>query len=171
MSSIQIAGIADVAGIVSLLNSAYRGEDSKKGWTTEADLISGTVRATEEMIVDLIKQPGSVFLKYNDEYGSITGCVNLQQHGNKIYLGMFSVSPSLQGKGTGKLVLNAAEQYAKQHACIAIYMSVISIRIELINWYMRHGYLPTGENKPFPSDDRLGAPTRPLEFIILEKEM
>jgi GNAT superfamily N-acetyltransferase len=171
MSSIQIAGIADVAGIVNLLNSAYRGEDSKKGWTTEADLITGTVRATEEMVADLIKQTGSVFLKHNDDYGSITGCVNLQQKGNKIYLGMFSVSPSLQGKGTGKQILHAAEQYAKQHACIAIYMSVISIRIELVNWYMRHGYLPTGETKPFPADDRLGAPTRPLEFIMLEKQI
>jgi hypothetical protein len=50
-------------------------------------------------------------------------------------------------------------------------MSVISIRFELVNWYMRHGYLPTGEIKPFPSDDRLGTPTRPLEFIILEKQL
>jgi GNAT superfamily N-acetyltransferase len=118
MSLIQIAGIADIAGIVSLLNSAYRGEDSKKGWTTEADLITGKVRATEEMIGGLMKQTGSVFLKHYGEHGVITGCVNLQIHGNKIYLGMFSVSPTLQGKGTGKLILDAAEQYAKQKACM-----------------------------------------------------
>lgn len=171
MTSIEMAGIADIKGIVCLLNSAYRGEDSKKGWTTEASLISGTVRATEEMIGDLINQPGCVFLKHSNELGGITGCVNLQQHGYKMYLGMFSVSPSLQGKGTGKLLLKAAEEYAKQRACVAIYMSVISIRTELVNWYIRHGYLPTGETKPFPEDDRLGTPTRPLEFIILEKQL
>jgi ribosomal protein S18 acetylase RimI-like enzyme len=171
MYSIEIAGIANVTGIVELLNSAYRGEASKKGWTTEANLISGNVRATDEMVSELIRQAGSVFLRYTDENNVIVGCVNLQQHVGKMYLGMFSVSPLMQGKGIGKQLLLAAEKYTKELDCNCIYMSVISVRTELVAWYMRHGYLPTGETKPFPEDARLGTPTRPLEFIILEKQL
>jgi ribosomal protein S18 acetylase RimI-like enzyme len=171
MHTIQIAGNADAASITALLNSAYRGEGSKQGWTTEADLISGDVRTTEEILLELIAKPGSVLLKCTNEAGHITGCVNLQQQGAKIYLGMLSVSPALQGRGTGKQLLAAAEEYAEKHHYHTIYMSVISVRTELINWYIRHGYLPTGETQPFPDDPRTGTPTQPLEFIILEKKL
>ena len=41
---IKIAIQADIPSIVALLNSAYRGESSMKGWTTEAHLIGGNVR-------------------------------------------------------------------------------------------------------------------------------
>jgi ribosomal protein S18 acetylase RimI-like enzyme len=171
MTKITVANLADAESITALLNGAYRGEASKQGWTTEAELISGSVRATEEMVRELIGQPGSVLLKHTDENARITGCVNLQKQATKLYLGMLSVSPILQGKGVGKQLLLAAEQYAKQQNCETIRMSVISVRTELVDWYMRRGYLPSGETKPFPEDERLGTPTRPLEFMILEKKV
>jgi ribosomal protein S18 acetylase RimI-like enzyme len=171
MTTIAMADLVDTEAITALLNSAYRGEGSKQGWTTEAELISGSVRATEEMVKELIRQPDSVLLKYTDENSRITGCVNLQKQATKLYLGMLSVSPALQAKGVGKQLLSAAEQYAKQQNCEIIYMSVISVRTELVDWYIRHGYLPSGETKPFPEDERLGTPTRPLEFIVLEKKL
>ena len=116
-------------------------------------------------------QPGSVFLKYTNAEQQITGCVNLQQHDQKIYLGMFSVLPHLQGAGIGKQLLQAAEEYALHKKCIAIYMSVISLRTELINWYLRHGYRDTGKRIPFVEDNVTGRHLQSLEFMVLEKSI
>jgi len=169
--NISFATVADIAAIKDLLNNAYRGEASKQGWTTEADLISGDTRTDEAMLQQVIEQSGSVFLIYKDEQQKITGCVNLQEHDEKLYLGMFSVSPQLQGGGIGKKILQAAEEYACNLEKKAIYMSVISLRTELINWYMRHGYADTGERKPFVEDGLTGKHLKPLEFMILEKAL
>jgi ribosomal protein S18 acetylase RimI-like enzyme len=168
---IKLATTADRFAIISLLNRAYRGESSKQGWTTEANLIAGDQRADEANLLQVMSQPGSVFLKYSSDEQLITGCVNLQQHGDKIYLGMFSVSPQEQGRGIGKHMLKAAEEYALHLHCKAIYMSVISVRHELINWYQRHGYFDTGERKPFIEDGLTGKHLQPLEFMILEKSL
>ncbi len=168
---ITIASAADIAALKDLLNSAYRGEVSKQGWTTEANIIAGNVRADENLLQQVMLQQGSVILKYTDDEQKIIACVNLQQHGNKIYLGMFSVSPQLQGGGIGKKLLLAAEEYAKHLQCRAIYMSVITVRSELINWYKRHGYTDTGERKPFEEDNVTGKHLQPLQFMTLEKEI
>ena len=112
--SISRATVQDVKAITALLNSAYRGEDSKKGWTTEADLIAGEVRTSSKSIQKIIEQPNSVMLKFTDSTKNIVGCVNLQQHDATIYLGMLSVSPILQNAGIGKQLLAAADEYALQ---------------------------------------------------------
>ncbi|MBK7123287.1 MAG: GNAT family N-acetyltransferase [Chitinophagaceae bacterium] len=166
---IKTAKPFDIPAIVDLLNIAYRGETSRQGWTTEADLIAGNTRTDEYNVQEVMQQPGSIFLKYVSDEQQVAGCVNLQQHGEKIYLGMFSVLPHLQGSGIGKQLLQAAEEYAIQLKCKAIYMSVISVRSELISWYKRHGYADTGERKPFAEDGLTGKHLQALEFMILEK--
>jgi ribosomal protein S18 acetylase RimI-like enzyme len=168
-SAIATATIADIAAIKNLLNNAYRGEAAKQGWTSEAHLITGNTRTDDKDLTNIILKPGSIFLKYTDEQQQIIACVNLQQHGNKIYLGMFSVSPQLQGGGIGKQILHAAEEYARHLKCISIYMSVVSVRKELIDWYKRHGYADTGERKPFIEDEISGKHLQQLEFMVLEK--
>jgi hypothetical protein len=51
-------------------------------------------------------------------------------------------------------------------------MTVISVRKELIDWYIRHGYQLTGERKPFiVPDTRWGVPKKQLEFVVLEKKL
>ncbi|MEO6252625.1 MAG: GNAT family N-acetyltransferase [Ferruginibacter sp.] len=167
---INLATPADIPSIKDLLNNTYRGEASKQGWTTEADLIAGNTRADENMLQEVMQRTGSIFLKYADEE-KITGCVNLQQQGNKLYLGMFSVAPKLQGRGIGKQLLKAAETYALHVGCSAIYMHVVSVRTELINWYKRHGYRDTGERKPFTEDGMTGKHLQVLEFMIMEKSL
>ncbi len=168
---ITFATMADITAIKDLLNSAYRGELSKQGWTTEAHLISGDSRTNEESLIQVMQQAGSVFLKYTNDAQQLIACVNLQQHGHKLYLGMFCVAPQLQGGGIGKQLLQAAEEYARQVHCTAIYMSVITARTELIQWYERHGYAATGETKPFIEDAVTGKHLQPLEFMILEKSI
>jgi ribosomal protein S18 acetylase RimI-like enzyme len=163
------ATASDATELVHLLNSAYRGEPSTIGWTTEAHLIAGDIRTSEESVTGVLQQHGSVILKYADEKGTIIGTVNLQQQGSKIYLGMFAVSPHLQGKGVGKQLLEAAEIHARELGCTSIYMHVISARTELIEWYLRHGYKDTGERKPFHEDGLTGRHLQLLEFAVLEK--
>lgn len=165
------ATAADITAITALLNSAYRGESSKKGWTTEANLIAGNRRSNEAGVQQVMQKPGSVFLKYLDADNAIIGCVNLQQQPQKLYLGMFSVSPVLQGGGIGKQLLQAAEEYALKNDIHIIYMSVISVRTELISWYVRHGYKDTGQRIPFHEDGLSGKHLQPLEFTILEKTL
>lgn len=167
--NISIATAADICAIKDLLNSAYRGEASKQGWTTEAHLISGDTRTDEKNVQEVMTKPGSVFLICKHEQQKIIACLNLQEHGSKLYLGMFAVSPQLQGAGMGKELLKASEEYALKINAIAIYMTVISLRTELVNWYQRHGYADTGERKAFLEDGLTGKQLRPLEFMVLEK--
>lgn len=166
---INFATNADITAITDLLNKAYRGEASKQGWTTEANLIAGDTRTDETTIKNVMQQNGSVLLIYKDVQQKPIGCVNLQQNADKLYLGMLSVCPQLQGGGIGKQILQAAEEYGRGLKKKAIYMSVISLRTELVSWYMRHGYADTGERKPFIEDSLTGKHLQPLEFMIMEK--
>ena len=166
---INAAAIPDVPHLVTLINSAYRGEFSKKGWTTEADLLAGEKRTDIATLSKLITAPGAIMLKYETGEKLITGCVYLQKQDRGLYLGMLTVSPELQAAGIGKQLLLAAELYAKNNECPVIFMNVISLRTELIEWYTRRGYCLTGEKKPLPDDKRFGIPTQPIEFAIMEK--
>ena len=160
----------DIPALVKLLNGAYRGEGSKQGWTTEADMVGGDLRTDETNMNELMQMPGAIFLKYTNERNEIEGCVFLHKRQGKLYLGMLSVSPSLQTKGIGKQLMAAAEQYARQKACPAIFMRVISIRHELMAWYERQGYYKTGETQPF-DNTKFGAAKQPIEFVMLQKDL
>jgi len=168
MNLIRIANSADVSRIVELLNMAYRGDTSRKGWTTEADLIAGDVRTDAQNVSTVMNMPGSVFLVYEGP-SALLGCVNLQKHHTRMYLGMFAVDPETQGMGIGKELLKGADSHAREQGSLSIYMQVISVRQELIDWYKRNGYADTGERKPFPEDGLTGKHMRELEFSILEK--
>lgn len=159
----------DIPILAKLVNSAYRGDSSRKGWTTEADLLEG-LRTDEQDLKELMGETGSIILKCLNEYGIICGSVYLQPKGQRIYLGMLTVDPELQGSGIGKLLLQSSEVYARERGFTSIIMTVISVRSELINWYKRHGYLETGKRKPFPTDKpSFGKPLQPLEMLVLEK--
>lgn len=161
----------DAEEIAALVNSAYRGDVSRKGWTTEADLLDGT-RIDKALVESLIQQAGdTIVLKYIEDT-SILGCVELRRSQREMYLGMLTVLPTAQTKGIGKQLLYAAEDEARKNKCIKMVMTVISLRTELIQWYLRKGYKNTGIRKPFNFDDpRFGIPKQQLEFVILEKNL
>jgi ribosomal protein S18 acetylase RimI-like enzyme len=168
-SPITFATVEDIPQILVLVNNAYRGEEAKKGWTHEADLIEGNLRIDEKQLALMFDNPNAVILKYNQQEPTISGCVYLEKKDNKLYLGMLSVRPEAQAKGIGKILLRAAEEYAIAQQCDRIEMTVISVRHELISWYERNGYLKTGATEPFPDDDRFGTPRHPIQFIVMEK--
>jgi ribosomal protein S18 acetylase RimI-like enzyme len=169
MSNITTATLEDVPAILTLVNSAYRGKTARLGWTHESDIIDGDVRIDEASLTALIRTPGKVVLVYKED-GQLTGCVYLEKQGTDLYLGMLSVMPGLQDRGIGKLLLAASEKYALDNGCTTIVMTVISVRLKLIEWYKRRGYIDTGERAPFPTSG-FGTPLEPLEFITLKKSI
>lgn len=168
--SLQVleATLDDVAELEKLVNSAYRGESSKKGWTTEADLLDG-IRTSRESLTEQINNPNALILKGVNKEGEICGCVYLERKESSLYLGMLTVSPTLQNSGIGKVLLAAAEDYARASGLFKLSMTVISLRKELIKWYERRGYRKTNRKEAFPNDPRFGIPKQSLEFIIMEK--
>ncbi len=167
---ISKANQQDIPELVALVNSAYRGESSKIGWTTEADLLDG-VRIVETTLLDQMLTPGQYFLKAVDGHGTIIGCVSLLEKETAIYLGMLTVNPTIQSKGIGRTLLDASTDFAKDLGKQYIEMTVITKRAELIEWYERKGYVKTGEFRPFPNDPKFGIQKEPLEFLVLKKTL
>ncbi len=158
----------DISSLNTLINSAYRGEFSKKGWTTEANILEGS-RTTEEELLEIIQDASNTILKFSDN-SKIIGCVLLKAKANELYLGMLTVSPELQNSGVGKKLLKQAEVFAAEMQLPKIVMTVITVREELIAWYKRNGYVDTGAREPFPVSDVFNPTTQePLEFMVLEK--
>jgi ribosomal protein S18 acetylase RimI-like enzyme len=165
------ATAADIDCVVALVNSAYRGESSKRGWTTEADFLGGQ-RTDAEEIARLIETPGSmIVLCYRDD--NLIGSVHLERAERGAYLGMFTIAPTLQGQGTGKRFMREAERIVREEwGAQEMMMLVITLRTELIAFYERRGYRRTGIFKEFPNDIRYGIPkVRGLQFELLEKSL
>jgi ribosomal protein S18 acetylase RimI-like enzyme len=161
---------SDIKDLVALVNSAYRGDSSKKGWTTEAELLEG-VRTDHHTLLEQINQPGHTILKAVNSNQELIACVSLEEKDNKLYLGMLTVKPTIQATGIGKKMLEAAENCAISKNLYCIEMTVISVRSELIAYYERRGYYKTGEKRDFPTDPKFGIKKRELDFIVLEKKL
>ena len=167
----RIATGDDAAAIAALVNSGYRGESSKQGWTTEADLLDG-LRTDENEIRALIATDDAMTVLCIDE-NEIIGSVHIQREGSSCYLSMLVVKPGLQGSGIGKQLIGAAEDRARDTwSSSRMTMTVITIRTELIAYYERRGYRRTGQMKPFVFDETHGIPrVAGIELEVLEKDL
>lgn len=168
----RTATAADVPALVALIESAYRGDASRAGWTTEADILEGQ-RTDEEGVLAVIEGRDSRLLAVEAD-GALVACCQLEHRGEHAYFGMFAVRPTLQGAGLGKVIIAEAERLAREDWGVAeMHMTVISAREDLIAWYVRRGYARTGEMTPFPyGNERFGQPTRDgLQFELLTKKL
>ncbi|RYJ22644.1 hypothetical protein CU044_5812 [Streptomyces sp. L-9-10] len=166
------ATAADTDALVALIESAYRGDSSRTGWTTEADILEGQ-RTDAQGVLDVIESPGSRLLVVERD-GALVACCQLEHREDAAYFGMFAVVPGSQGSGLGRQVLAAAERIAGETWDVReMHMTVITVREELIAWYERRGYRRTGKLHPFPyGDERFGIPRRAdLEFELLVKPL
>ena len=170
---LEPAQSADLPALHDLIESAYRGDSARLGWSHEADLLGGQ-RTDLEALETMIADPSQTILILRDGE-DIDACAALADRGNGLtYLGMFTVAPARQATGIGRLLLAASEEHAAaMFKATRIEMSVIVQRSELIAWYERRGYHLTGERRPFPvADPRFGLPRRDdLEFVVLEKAL
>jgi GNAT superfamily N-acetyltransferase len=170
---LEPAKTADLPQLHALIESAYRGDSARLGWTHEADLLGGQ-RTDIEALQAILADPAQLILILRDG-DEIDACVALADCGDGlVYLGMFTVAPSRQAAGIGRLLLAASEEQAvSRFGATRLEMTAIAQRSELIEWYQRRGYRLTGERRPFPAGDpRFGLPTRgDLEFVVLEKAL
>jgi ribosomal protein S18 acetylase RimI-like enzyme len=170
---------ADALNIAALINNAYRGETSRHGWTTEADLLSGSRTEVDEILSLIAADNSMLLLCFDVETAAETllGSVTLEKHGDAAppvaHLGMFAVQPQQQGRGIGKQLLAFAEQAAVEAWGVkSMAMSVITLRQELIAFYQRRGYRLTGALKPFPAESKLWAPlVSNLQLELMEKSL
>jgi len=162
---------ADAADIVTLVNSAYRGESSRAGWTTEADLLDGQ-RTDLDEISDILADPDSAIMLCHAG-NELVSSAHLQKHDGKAYFGMFAVKPEIQNTGIGKRFMNAAEAFVQSAwQCRSMVMTVITLRQSLIAFYERRGYRRTGQLKPFPNLEKFGIPkVDGLQLEVLEKAL
>jgi ribosomal protein S18 acetylase RimI-like enzyme len=167
------ATTADVAPIVRLVESAYRGDASRAGWTTEADLLDGQ-RTDDSAVAEMVGKPDGTVLLAEDG-GQLVGCCHVERRPDgRAYFGMFSVQPVRQGARVGRQLLAEAERIAAaEWTATTMEMTVLAQRSELIEWYERRGYQQTGETRPFPyGNERFGLPRRPdLVFAVLAKPL
>ncbi len=164
---VRSAVAGDVEAIVDLVQSAYRGESSREGWTTEADLLDGQ-RTDADEVRELLPR-----LLVAENEGIIVGSCALSPRDGQAYFGMFAVRPRLQGGGIGSALLGAAEERARGWGCARLEMTVLSVRTDLISFYERRGYEATGEVRPFPyGDPRFGLPrVDGLELAVYAKPL
>ncbi|CAD1794091.1 ribosomal protein S18 acetylase RimI-like enzyme [Xanthomonas arboricola] len=171
-TTFRTATVDDIDALVSLVTSAYRGDVSRVGWTTEADFLDGARIDPAVLREDLLRDRSLVLLVEQDR--RLLACAHIADDQGAGYFGMFAVDPALQGSGLGKTLLAEAERIAHSEWQLPVMrMTVIDIRAELIAFYERRGYRRTGITKPFPyGDARFGVPLRQdLRFEVLEKPL
>lgn len=171
----------DIDPLVALVTSAYRGDASREGWTTEAHLLEGQRIDADLLTADLDNPHGLVLVWVDQEAtgegaaDAIVACCNLvRKHDGVAYFGMFAVSPGRQGAGLGKQILAEAERVAREEwSASALEITVLEPRSELLAFYDRRGFTATGSFVPFPyGDPRFGEPLRDdLRMVVMRKAL
>ena len=174
--SIRPARPADADVLTDLIRSAYRGQDSRAGWTSEADLVEGE-RISRDQVLAMISAGGSLLLVgllVGEDAGQLVACCQLRNEGAGLaYFGTFAVSPQAQGAGLGRQLMAEAERQAvAAFAATRLEMTVLAQQDKLIAYYERRGFRRTGATRPFPADPRYARPLRDdLYFVVLEKPL
>lgn len=170
INGFRAATRSDVSALAALINRAYRGESSRLGWTTEADLLSG-LRIDGMGVKAIVDDPDST-LWLSEQDGRIVASLHARHRNGAVHLGLFSVEPALQGAGIGTRLLSFAEAEAKKKWKVRkAVMEVISRRHDLIAYYERHGYHQTGETVAFPTSSLWHPLVSDLEMAVLEKSL
>lgn len=170
---IREATAEDIPDLHKLIESAYRGEASRVGWTTEADLLAGQRTDPDELAAILADPAQRVLTAWRGD--NLGGCIAIADRGAGCgYFGLLSVFPPMQSLGVGRQLVTAAEAAARTvFEADRMRISVFPQREALIGWYRRLGYRQTGETLPFPyGNARYGLPLRDdLHFIVMEREL
>lgn len=153
-SRIRIAVAADVEELAQLINAAF---------VVEQPFIEGE-RIDPVGVREYMKK--GKFLVAEDAAG-LAGCVYVELRGNCGYLGLLGVAPASQGKGLGRKLMGAAENYFRAAGCRAIDLRIISPRTPLPEFYEHMGYRQTG-TAPFAPD----VPVKvPCHYILMSKSL
>lgn len=166
MIRFRTATAADVPALRALVESAYRGDSARQGWTHEADLLDDERTSDAELAETIADEKARVLLARID--GKLAGTVTIRDLGEgRAYLGMLCVDPDLQTEGLGRaLIADAEDMAADAFGARTMEMTVINAREELIAYYERRGYARTGELRPFPLPADV-----PYKMVVLERRI
>ena len=169
MQHFRKAVLTDVEAIVKLVNISYRGESSRAGWTTEADILDGLRTSVHE--VERLIASGNTIILLCLNGDELLGSICLEKERAIAHIGMFVVNPAMQANGIGKRLLTEAESLAQYMWGVEQFqMHVITIRHELIAFYERRGYIRTGILSEFPVNPEVWQPKLAgLQLETLEK--
>ncbi|KAK4147289.1 acyl-CoA N-acyltransferase [Dichotomopilus funicola] len=193
--TIRRATPADLPALHKLVESAYRGDSSRLGWTTETDMLGGQRIPATDLLAKINNPTGIVWLASSTEADLTTntseretksgtekdrqpkdtdqdqnqdsplvllGCCELTRLNNPsttttprtAFFGLFAVSPTHQSLGIGHALLSHAEAYAQQTWDTQRMEMVVTMgRPELVAWYVRRGYVETGEERVIPMEE------------------
>jgi GNAT superfamily N-acetyltransferase len=84
-----------------------------------------------------------------------------------MYLGLLCVDPVQQGKGLGRKLMHAAEEFAVKAGCVAMDLKTISPRDDIQPFYNHFGYVVTGTS-PMPEGVVMAVPSH---FIHMSKSL
>lgn len=168
----RIATLDDAPRIQDLVESAFRAEDSRPGWTADMILGRGFSFSVAQVVTQITKPDGAILVAFNDS-GSLVGSVEVTKRSDMGRISMLSVDTHQQQAGLGRKVLAHAEDYCqKTWGVTKLGLDALSTRKLLIGWYERNGYKKTGETRPFPVKEVDGvALEHDLCFVELEKEV
>jgi len=160
---VRAAGRQDAPALATLINEAFKVEAFFKiGDRTSADEI---LRMMDDHSTPL--GTGGQFLVLEEPPGTMVGCVYLRFRADRAYFGMLSIEPSRQGRGLGRLLIDAVEGQSRERGCRAVDIHIVNLRDELFGFYRRLGYVEAG-TLPFSDADRA---SRPCHFIVMTKAL
>jgi ribosomal protein S18 acetylase RimI-like enzyme len=132
---IRPAVLADAPRLIPLINEAFAVETFMTRPRTDPERLASSM------------QKGAILLA-EDGSGQLAASIYVEVRGNRGYAGMLAVSPARQRSGIGSRMMQAAEDYLRNRSCVALDITVLSLRTELPPIYRAYGFVETG-TEPF----------------------
>jgi len=152
---IRLAVLSDAEQITAVINAAFR--------IVEEFFLDGNRITLAEVQESFVR--GAFLVAVNGT--AVSGCVYVEPRGERAYLGLLSVNPASQQKGLGSLLMNAAEEFAREQGARFMDIYIVNLRTDLPPFYEQRGYYENGTT-PFPPD----VPTKqPCHFINMSKPL
>jgi ribosomal protein S18 acetylase RimI-like enzyme len=154
--TIRVASTEDASPITRLVNAAF---------AVEAFFKIGD-RTTTGEILEMMRT--GEFLLLEAAGLAPAGCVYFTvKPDRRAHFGMLSIDPSRQGRGFGRMLIDAVEARARERGCRVMDLHIVNLREELPGFYRKLGYTEYG-TLPFPDGERS---TRPCHFVLMSKAL
>lgn len=173
--TIQDAQSKDISAIENLIEAGYRKDEARLGWTHETDILSGDRLSDGEIAKTLEDKNSKMFVAIDSNNHEVIGVICVTKDNDWIEFGKFSVRPNLQGSGIGRKLITHVENFVSEiWGEKKLKLSVISRRTELVDFYLRCGFIDTGHRIDFLKVHPyviLKKGVENLEVIIMEKSL
>ena len=136
----RLATAADRTRLISLINAAYAIETFLEGTRTDEDRLTAMMQKGNVLVAEA-----------RDGSGQLLGCVYTEVRGDRGYLGQLAVDPAYKSARLGRMIVEAAEDHLRRQGCVAVDLTVLSMRTELPPIYRRFGYIEAGIEEFHPT--------------------